>query len=82
MAKRILAAFSSHVERNAMPDVIRAERKAAVLTPSSLACLRHTPTAGCAHECRDGYTRGYKAHSVERKSSYHRKRFCLWKSKK
>jgi len=46
-----------------MTEVIRAERKAAVLTPSSLACLTHVPTvnltAGCAHECHYCYARGY-----------------------
>ena len=35
-----------------MTELILAERKSAVLTPSSLACLKHTPTvnltAGCA----------------------------------
>jgi len=39
------------------------QRKAAVLTPSSLACLRHMPTvnltAGCAHGCLYCYARSY-----------------------
>lgn len=39
------------------------QRKTAVLTPSSLACLRHVPTvnlaAGCAHGCLYCYARGY-----------------------
>jgi len=49
-----------------MTEVIRAERKSAVLTPSSLACLAHVPTvnltAGCAHECCYCYARGYPTH--------------------
>ena len=47
-------------------QVIRIDRKSAVLTPSSLACLAHVPTvnltAGCAHECRYCYARGYLTH--------------------
>ena len=54
-----------------MVQVIFAERKAAVLTPSSLACLAHVPTvnltAGCAHECRYCYARGYLTHPGEGK---------------
>jgi DNA repair photolyase len=46
-----------------MIDVMKIERKSAVLTPSSLACLSHMPTinltAGCAHGCLYCYTRGY-----------------------
>ena len=49
-----------------MTEVIRTERKAAVLTPSSLACLSRVPTvnltAGCAHECHYCYARGYQTH--------------------
>ena len=52
-----------------MIQVIPVERKPAVLTPSSLACLAHTPTvnltAGCAHECRYCYARGYLTHPGE-----------------
>jgi DNA repair photolyase len=40
-----------------------------VLTPSSLACLARIPTvnltAGCAHECRYCYARGYLTHPGE-----------------
>lgn len=54
-----------------MAEVIRIERKSAVLTPSSLACLSHVPTinltAGCAHECRYCYARGYLTHPGEGK---------------
>lgn len=52
-----------------MTQVISIERKSAVLTPSSLACLAHVPTvnltAGCAHECRYCYARGYLTHPGE-----------------
>jgi DNA repair photolyase len=55
--------------------VIRAERKSAVLTPSSLACLSHVPTvnltAGCAHECRYCYARGYLTHPGEGKVTFY-----------
>jgi DNA repair photolyase len=58
-----------------MTEVIRAERKSAVLTPSSLACLTHVPTvnltAGCAHECRYCYARGYLAHPGEGKVAFY-----------
>lgn len=54
-----------------MIQVIASERKSAVLTPSSLACLAHVPTinltAGCAHECRYCYARGYLTHPGEGK---------------
>jgi DNA repair photolyase len=43
--------------------VAKVSRAGPVLTPSSLACLRHVPTvnlaAGCAHECLYCYARGY-----------------------
>jgi len=46
-----------------MSQVLLAERKAAVLAPSQLACLAWLPTinltAGCAHECLYCYARGY-----------------------
>jgi len=49
-----------------MTQAIPRERKSAVLTPSSLDCLAHVPTvnltAGCAHECRYCYARGYLTH--------------------
>ena len=58
-----------------MTEVIRAERKSAVLTPSSLACLAHVPTvnltAGCAHECRYCYARGYLTHPGEGKVRFY-----------
>jgi DNA repair photolyase len=58
-----------------MTEVIRAERKSAVLTPSSLACLAHVPTvnltAGCAHECRYCYARGYLTHPGEGKVTFY-----------
>jgi len=44
-----------------MSRVLLAERKAAVLAPSQLACLAWLPTinltAGCAHECLYRYAR-------------------------
>lgn len=50
-------------------QVMYAERKSAVLTPSCLACLSHSPTinltAGCAHACIYCYTRGYSQHPGE-----------------
>lgn len=46
-----------------MTEVLLAERKAAVLAPSQLACLSKLPTvnltAGCAHECVYCYARSY-----------------------
>jgi DNA repair photolyase len=58
-----------------MVEVIYAERKSAVLTPSSLACLAHVPTvnltAGCAHECRYCYARGYLTHPGEGKIRFY-----------
>ncbi len=54
-----------------MVTVIRADRRSAVLTPSSLACLSHMPTinltSGCAHGCLYCYTRGYTTHPGEDK---------------
>jgi len=58
-----------------MTQVIRIERKSAVLTPSGLACLAHVPTvnltAGCAHECRYCYARGYQTHPGEGKVRFY-----------
>ena len=58
-----------------MIQVIPVERKSAVLTPSSLACLAHVPTvnftAGCAHECRYCYARGYLTHPGEGKIRFY-----------
>jgi DNA repair photolyase len=52
-----------------MIQLIPTERRSAVLTPSSLACLAHVPTvnltAGCAHECLYCYARGYQTHPGE-----------------
>ena len=46
-----------------------------MLTPSSLACLAHVPTvnltAGCAHECRYCYARGYLTHPGEGKVTFY-----------
>ena len=46
-----------------MIEVHTVDRKSSVLTPSSLACLRHVATinltAGCAHDCLYCYIRGY-----------------------
>jgi DNA repair photolyase len=58
-----------------MTQVIAVERKSAVLTPSSLACLAHVPTvnltAGCAHECRYCYARGYQTYPGEGKVRFY-----------
>ena len=58
-----------------MTEVICTERKSAVLTPSSLACLAHVPTvnltAGCAHECRYCYARGYLTYPGEGKVTFY-----------
>lgn len=58
-----------------MTEVIRVERKSAVLTPSSLACLARLPTvnltAGCAYECRYCYARGYQTHPGEGKVRFY-----------
>jgi len=58
-----------------MIQVIPVERKSAVLTPSSLACLAHVPTinftAGCAHECRYCYACGYLTHPGEGKIRFY-----------
>lgn len=54
-----------------MVTLIQADRRSAVLTPSSLACLSHMPTinltSGCAHGCLYCYTRGYTTHPGEDK---------------
>ena len=46
-----------------------------MLTPSSLACLAHVPTvnltAGCAHECRYCYARGYLTHPGDGKVTFY-----------
>ena len=53
----------SNARASVMSQVLRAERKAAVLTPSQLSCLAWLPTinltAGCAHECLYCYARSY-----------------------
>lgn len=52
-----------------MVTVIKADRKSAVLTPSSLACLSAMPTinltAGCLHDCVYCYIRGYRNYPGE-----------------
>ncbi len=52
-----------------MAKVTSIQRRSAVLTPSSLACLSKTPTinltAGCAHGCLYCYTRGYRSYPEE-----------------
>ena len=59
-----------------MTQVIPTERKSAVLTPSSLGCLTRVPTvnltAGCAHECRYCYARGYQTYPGEGKIRLYR----------
>lgn len=54
-----------------MVAVIQTDRKSAVLTTSSLACLSHMPTinltSGCAHSCIYCYTRGYSSYPGESK---------------
>lgn len=54
-----------------MVTVMQADRKSAVLTPSSLACLSQIPsinlTSGCAHDCIYCYARGYSAYPGENK---------------
>ena len=58
-----------------MAQVILVERKSAVLTPSSLACLAHVPTvnltAGCAHECHYCYAHGYLTHPGEGRVAFY-----------
>jgi DNA repair photolyase len=58
-----------------MTRLILAERKSAVLRPSSLACLAHVPTvnltAGCAHECCYCYARGYLTYPGEGKVRFY-----------
>jgi DNA repair photolyase len=64
-----------NVRLSTMIRVIPVERKSAVLTPSSLACLAHIPTlnftAGCAHECRYCYACGYLRHPGEGKVRFY-----------
>ncbi len=54
-----------------MVTVIQTERKSAVLTSSSISCLKHIPTvnltSGCAHGCLYCYTRGYSNYPGENK---------------
>lgn len=54
-----------------MVEVLFIKRKSSVLTPSSLACLRHVLTVnlttGCAHGCLYCYTRGYTVYPGEGK---------------
>jgi len=52
-----------------MVEVIRTNRKSAVLTPSGLNCLSRMPTvnltSGCAHGCLYCYARGYTTYPGE-----------------
>lgn len=52
-------------------QVLHADRKSNVLTPSMLECISHLPTinltAGCAHACLYCYARGYSQHPGEGK---------------
>jgi DNA repair photolyase len=54
-----------------MVNVTRIDRKSAVLSPSSLACLADIPavnlTSGCAHDCLYCYARGYSVFPGENK---------------
>ena len=54
-----------------MVIVIEVDRKSAILTSSSIACLSHIPTinltSGCAHGCLYCYTRGYSTYPGEGK---------------
>jgi DNA repair photolyase len=54
-----------------MVILIKADRRSAILTPSSIACLSRMPTvnltSGCAHGCIYCYTRGYSTHPGEDK---------------
>jgi DNA repair photolyase len=54
-----------------MVTVIQTERKSAVLTSSSISCLKHMPTvnltSGCAHGCLYCYTRSYSNYPGENK---------------
>jgi len=62
-----------------MVNVVPAERKTAVLTPSSLACLSRIPTvnltAGCAHGCLYCYTRSYSTYPGEDKVMFYTNTF-------
>ncbi|MBM4039789.1 MAG: radical SAM protein [Planctomycetes bacterium] len=62
-----------------MVNVVLAERKTAVLTPSSLACLSQIPTvnltAGCAHGCLYCYTRSYSSYPGEDKVTFYTNTF-------
>ncbi len=54
-----------------MVTLRKVDRRSAVLTPSSIACLSRMPTvnltSGCAHGCVYCYTRGYSTHPGEDK---------------
>lgn len=54
-----------------MVNVTRIDRKSAILSPSSLACLTNIPavnlTSGCAHDCLYCYARGYSVFPGENK---------------
>lgn len=54
-----------------MINIVLAERKSPLLSPSQLGCLKNTPainiTAGCAHGCVYCYARGYSTFPGENK---------------
>ena len=56
-------------KKDAVMKVVSVDRKSAVLSRSSLACLTSVPTvnltAGCLHRCVYCYTRGYANHPGE-----------------
>lgn len=57
-----------------MVELIRRERRSAVLSPSALPCLRDLATvnltAGCAHGCLYCYARSYPAHPGDGKAVF------------
>ena len=65
----VLAAQEGTGRRSDTVKVISTQRKSAVITPSSLACLSRIPTMnltmGCAHGCLYCYTRGYRVYPGE-----------------
>lgn len=75
-----------------MITLIGANRKSAVLTSSSLACLKDMPainlTSGCAHSCIYCYARGYSTYPGENRVVFYKntldklKRELLYKRRK
>ncbi len=62
-----------------MVEIVQVDRKSAVLTPSSLACLSRIPTvnltAGCTHGCIYCYTRAYSTYPGEGTIMFYRNTF-------